>query len=440
MKKNSAASSSTKSGMFPSPGTPTYRHGAGVAGYQKGWSSERVPLPANGNRRYAGSGVLLPFANGRTLPSKWEDAERWILSPVSGDGYGSSLMPPLHHRRPKSKSGPLGAPAAKSGAFSSASPLVPCFDSGRVGNFTAASPFLAGVLMPEHSFSGHDGCVRVGSVNIGGIGRVDGSVSGGSSLSGKARSADEEPYIVRSASTRRCSDSVMESSSSVPCSQDSITDEQFEGTKEAASTASISVFRKDVATQMSPERSPPSSPKEIRFSPSTSTPPLELENHFSKFEVRDVQVDDRVTVTRWSKKHTSRGSDRRSSSIMEWKKKTVEANTSGWGVAETAKSMSNTLERCKREEAKITAWENLQRAKAETEIRKLEMKLEKKRSSTMEKILNKLRSAQKKAEEMRSAVADRKINQVAATAKKTPFFCKSGRFSSLTGCFACHAC
>ncbi|XP_074575512.1 uncharacterized protein LOC141831961 isoform X2 [Curcuma longa] len=436
MKKNSAASSSTKSGMFPSPGTPTYRHGAGVAGYQKGWSSERVPLPANGNRRYAGSGVLLPFANGRTLPSKWEDAERWILSPVSGDGYGSSLMPPLHHRRPKSKSGPLGAPAAKSGAFSSASPLVPCFDSGRVGNFTAASPFLAGVLMPEHSFSGHDGCVRVGSVNIGGIGRVDGSVSGGSSLSGKARSADEEPYIVRSASTRRCSDSVMESSSSVPCSQDSITDEQFEGTKEAASTASISVFRKDVATQMSPERSPPSSPKEIRFSPSTSTPPLELENHFSKFEVRDVQVDDRVTVTRWSKKHTSRGSDRRSSSIMEWKKKTVEANTSGWGVAETAKSMS----KCKREEAKITAWENLQRAKAETEIRKLEMKLEKKRSSTMEKILNKLRSAQKKAEEMRSAVADRKINQVAATAKKTPFFCKSGRFSSLTGCFACHAC
>lgn len=178
-----------------------------------------MPLPVNGSRRYAGSGVLLPFANGRTLPSKWEDAERWILSPVSGDGYGSSLMPPLHHRRPKSKSGPLGAPAVKSGAYSSASPLVPCFDSGRVGNFTAASPFLAGVLMPEHSFAGNDGCVRGGSVNIGGIGRIDGSVSGGSSLSGRARSADEEPYIVRSASTRRCSDSVMESSSSVPCSQ-----------------------------------------------------------------------------------------------------------------------------------------------------------------------------------------------------------------------------
>ncbi|XP_074582426.1 uncharacterized protein LOC141838759 [Curcuma longa] len=438
MKKNSTASSSARSGTFPSPGTPTYLHGAGAAGYRKGWSSERVPLPGNGNRRYAGSGVLLPFANGRTLPSKWEDAERWILSPVSGEAYGSSLMPPLHHRRPKSKSGPLVAHAGKAGAYSSASPLVPCFDSGRVGNFTAASPFLAGVLMPEHSFLGNDGIVRGGaSANVGGIGRVDGSVSGGSSVGDKPRSADGEPYTVRSASTRRCSDSVMESSSSLPCSQDSNTDEQFEGTKEVASTASVSVFRKDVATQMSPERSPPSSPKEIQFSPSASTPALEeLENHFSKFEVRDVQVDDRVTVTRWSKKQISRGSDRRSSSIIEWKKKTVEANTSAWGIAETSKSMS----KCKREEAKITAWENLQNAKAETEIRKLEMKLEKKRSSSMEKILNKLRAAQKKAEEMRNAVADRQTDRVAeATAKKTKFFCKSGRLSSLTGCFACHA-
>ena len=31
------------------------------------------------------------------------------------------------------------------------------------------------------------------------------------------------------------------------------------------------------------------------------------------------------------------------------------------------------LSRCKREEAKITAWENLQKAKAEAAIRKLEV-------------------------------------------------------------------
>ncbi|XP_025983617.1 uncharacterized protein [Glycine max] len=28
---------------------------------------------------------VFPFNNGKTLPSKWEDAERWIISPVSAD-------------------------------------------------------------------------------------------------------------------------------------------------------------------------------------------------------------------------------------------------------------------------------------------------------------------------------------------------------------------
>ncbi|KAK1376897.1 hypothetical protein POM88_033090 [Heracleum sosnowskyi] len=46
----------------------------------------------------------------------------------------------------------------------------------------------------------------------------------------------------------------------------------------------------------------------------------------------------------------------------------------------------------KREEARITGWENLQKAKAEAAIWKLEMKLEKKRSSSMDKIMKKLKS------------------------------------------------
>lgn len=97
-----------------------------------------------------------------------------------------------------------------------------------------------------------------------------------------------------------------------------------------------------MATQMSPEGSTPSSPKQGPSSPSLDLVPCieELESHFSKLEVRDVQVDDRVTVTRWSKKHIARGSGRCSASIIEWKKKTVEANTSAWEIAETTKSIS----------------------------------------------------------------------------------------------------
>ncbi|XP_038990101.1 uncharacterized protein LOC103712515 isoform X2 [Phoenix dactylifera] len=357
MKKSSASSSRSRSGTFPSPGTPNYRQGVGAAGYQKGWSSERVAPPVDSSRRYGGNGVLLPFNNGRTLPSKWEDAEKWIFSPVSGDGIGRPSVPPPHHRRPKSKSGPLGAPGNVHRVCSSASPPVPCFDGERVGNFAASSPFLAGVLIPER------GCCGGGN---------DGRGRGGGG--GKSYSANTEPYIVRSASTQGWVDTLIESSSSLPSSHGTTTqDVKLESARVAATMVSPLFLRKDVATQMSPEGSSSTSPKKRHFiSPSAQSahPIQELESHLSKLEVRDVQVDDRVTVTRWSKKHIARGSDRRLTNIIEWKKKTVGAKASSWEVADSAKSMS----KCKREEAKITAWENLQKAKAEAAIRKLEVK------------------------------------------------------------------
>lgn len=140
LKKSTICSrrSGSGSGNFPSPGTPNYLH-AGVA-MQKGWSSERVPLHTSAARKQVGAAVL-PFNNGRTLPSKWEDAERWILSPVLGDGTGRASLPATQ-RRPKSKSGPLGPPGAATVAYYSLySPAVPLFDGGNSGSFMAASPF-----------------------------------------------------------------------------------------------------------------------------------------------------------------------------------------------------------------------------------------------------------------------------------------------------------
>lgn len=94
---------------------------------------------------------------------------------------------------------------------------------------------------------------------------------------------------------------------------------------------------------MSPEGSPLSSPKERPpFSNSPIASPIdELESHFSKLEVRDVEVDDRVTtVTKWSKKQVTRCSDKRSTNIVEWKKKTLEAKDSCWAVNEKEKTIS----------------------------------------------------------------------------------------------------
>ena len=149
--KKSIACSSRKSGTFPSPGTPNYlnQYHSSV-GMQKGWSSERVPLPNNSNRRQVmnttGAAVLPYNNNGRTLPSKWEDAERWIFSPVSGDGVVRSSIQPAQ-RRPKSKSGPLGPPGVA--YYSLYSPGMQVFDGGNAGNFVAGSPFSAGVIAAD---------------------------------------------------------------------------------------------------------------------------------------------------------------------------------------------------------------------------------------------------------------------------------------------------
>ena len=174
-----------RSGNFPSPGTPNYRHTS--VGMHKGWSSERVPSHSNAGRKHA-SALLVPFNNGKTLPSKWEDAERWIFSPVSGDGaVRSSYQQP--QRRPKSKSGPLGPPGIA--YYSLYSPAIPMFDGGNVGNFIASSPFSAGVIAADGIAvrpSGHGGSFP----------------------------ARTEPCMARSVSVHGCSEMLSQSSMPVP--------------------------------------------------------------------------------------------------------------------------------------------------------------------------------------------------------------------------------
>lgn len=91
---------------------------------------------------------MTPFYSGRTMPSKWEDAERWICSPVLGYGVAkySQCQP---QRRPKSKSGPIVPPGIA--YYSNYSPSMQVLDSGSVRNFIASSPFSTGVLMPNGS-------------------------------------------------------------------------------------------------------------------------------------------------------------------------------------------------------------------------------------------------------------------------------------------------
>ncbi|VFQ62337.1 unnamed protein product [Cuscuta campestris] len=389
-----------RAGVFPSPYTPNYRHSS--VGIQKGWSSERVPLHSSANRRQLNN-ALLPYYGGRTLPSKWEDAERWIFSPLAGDAATrTSLQQP--QRRPKSKSGPLGPPGAAYCSSSLYSPAMPLAKRENNINLVANSPFST----------------RVGPTN-------DLSIHCGSHGVGDNFTACTEPCMARSLSINGFSELL--SLSSLPAVQDEGNNDN-EFNDDAASNTSGDVLRRDMVTQMSPDQ-PDTSPQSS-FSPPL-LPIVEVPRvHSFKAEVRDVPIDERVTVTRWSKKQRARIPSKSQGGADEWRRKAVEVQSE---VSETENSTS----KIKREENKITAWENLQKAKAEAAIRNLEMKLEKKRSSSMDKIMNKLRSAQKKAQEMRSSMSGSQGCESQINTQRALSFRRTRQVRSFSGCFTCHA-
>lgn len=387
MRKSSFSPMTSDVSMLKSPAVTSCR--PANAEIQKGWSSERVTLHKNYSLKQATT-AFLPFSNGRTLPSKWEDAERWIFSPVLKDGVVRSSVPPPQ-RRPKSKSGPLGFPVI---AYNSLySPGMLMLERSKEVNFVS-SPFSEGMVAAD-----------------------------GLAVHSSGREADNpaqtQPCISRSVSVHGCSQTRTLNSN---------------GVDNSAKSISRDVSRRDMATQMSPaddfksslEIRPP-----ISIATSSVQPIRELKSlSYSKSEVKDVEVDGRVTLTRWSKRHKSRIPCK-----SQFHKKDAEPVICAWDVPDTTRNISKVM----REEAKITAWENLQKAKAEAAIRKLEMKLEKKRSSSMDKIIKRLKSAQKKAQEMRNSVLANQMNQVDGSSHGGISSVRNLQRTSLSGCFTCHA-
>lgn len=361
--------------------------------------------PPQSWRHFGGApaSVLMSLNMGRATPSKWDDAERWITSPVTVSLDHPVRVQHQPQKKPKSKSGPLG--------HSGTTCYLNC-GFGAASNYMAAgSPVFASA-----------GAVFGDAVPVG---------FGGS----PANLPAENGAIARSVSLPGWSESdaaADEHQAEAGKTEESAKEE--ENSNVASDESRVASSKRDVGTQMSPEMMSPTSLSSS--SVLTSEQPSERSG---RSELKHVVVDAPANITTTTRPCKKRGA--------------VHANKSSclslWDIDDEANNISNAC-RYQKEEAKIAAWENLQKAKAEAAIRRLEVKLEKKRSSSMEKILGRLRMAQIKAQEMRGSISEgggnqHRRHQVGKTAHIHHTFnaaasvIKNVQMGLLRGCCTCYA-
>ncbi|XP_059633568.1 remorin 1.4 [Cornus florida] len=104
----------------------------------------------------------------------------------------------------------------------------------------------------------------------------------------------------------------------------------------------------------------------------------------------------------------------------------LETRALAWDEAERAKYMA----RYKREEVKIQAWENHEKRKAEMEMKRMEVKAERLKSRAQERLSNKLAATRRIAEEKR-ANAEAKLNEKAVrTSERADYIRRTGHLPS----------
>ncbi|KAH9626219.1 hypothetical protein KSS87_000098 [Heliosperma pusillum] len=124
------------------------------------------------------------------------------------------------------------------------------------------------------------------------------------------------------------------------------------------------------------------------------------ECHFAKLQIGSTPFDS--VTTNWSSREEEEEEISKSLRHFELGRRSVSVSESRACVWEEEEKTKSCL-RYRREEAKIQAWINLQTAKAEAQSKKLEVKIQKMRSNLEEKLMKRMAIVQRKAEEWRGA-------------------------------------
>lgn len=201
------------------------------------------------------------------------------------------------------------------------------------------------------------------------------------------------------------------------------------------------VKHRDIGTEMTPLGSSATSRCPTPFkstsparhnTPDTRSGPLALSS--STFDIRS-----HLAKLHWSSREEEEEdvskSLRHFEMSNEYRRSVSECKPCNWEQEEKTKSCL----RYQREEAKIQAWVNLQCAKAEAESRKLEVKIQKMRSNLEEKLMKRMGDVQRKAEEWRAAAQfqhSQQIRKVGQQARK--LMSRNNSNYNSCGCFPCN--
>ncbi|KAI4355360.1 hypothetical protein L6164_004141 [Bauhinia variegata] len=230
--------------------------------------------------------------------------------------------------------------------------------------------------------------------------------------------------------------------------------------KDACTEVVQEIQHRDVGTEMTPLGSsttsrcntPFKSSSPVRHNtPASRSGPLALANHNgTSCTVDIIQLEechfaklqlgshyDSVT-SNWSSREEEEEEISKSLRHNTGQKSDSDCRATTWEEEEKTKCCL----RYQREEAKIQAWVNLQSAKAEAQSRKLEVRIQKMRSNLEEKLMKRMALVHRKAEECRAAARQQHLERIQKTTEQASKMMNGHNplFSShaCCGCFPCN--
>ncbi|XP_019163406.1 PREDICTED: uncharacterized protein LOC109159748 isoform X2 [Ipomoea nil] len=336
--------------------------------FQKGIAAAAAGGGGGGNRHSHPRAT-----SGKPTPSKWDDAQKWLVNLSRGGGGGGERgQPRASPRNSNADDRRLIAPVPKHEDYTSEEDELPAGHDGLAGDVETK---------------------KVECVDS--IWRINKPANGGGSVNSAA---------VRSICVRDMGTEMTPIASQEP----SRTATPIRATTPAArspiSSGSSTPVRcqNGVAQALENGHIPGENRGDIGRGVSAALP-----TRFGRADSGDTAINDSHTAA--NKKLTA-----------------LETRAAAWDEAERAKYTA----RYKREEVKIQAWENREKRKAEMEMRRKEVKAESMKARAQEKYTNKVAATRRIAEEKR-ANAEAKLNESAAkTSEKADYIRRTGHLPS----------